>query len=82
MVGATTIVWSPDGETIAVGSSDGLWFFDEAFNVVGYVAIPQFEGFPPTTMDWSADGSLIAMAINGFRIITIKMVVSTMTFQS
>lgn len=60
---ATSIAWSPDGDTIAVGSSDGLWLFDDAFNEVGRLPLPQFEGFPPTTLDWSADGSLIALAI-------------------
>ena len=59
---AFTIAWSPNGETIAVGSSSGLWFFDDAFNDVGFVGTPQFEGFAPTTMDWSADGSLLALA--------------------
>ena len=28
---ATAIAWSPDGETIAVGSSTGVWFFDADF---------------------------------------------------
>ncbi len=59
---AFTIAWSPDGDTLAIGSSSGLWFFDDTLNEVGFVAIPQFKGFAPTTMDWSADGSLIALA--------------------
>ena len=60
---AKSIAWSPDGDTIAVGSSDGLWLFDDAFNEVGFVPLPQFEGFPPTSTQWSADGDLIALAI-------------------
>lgn len=60
---ATAIAWSPDGDTIAVGSSDGLWFFDDSFNEIGHVALPQLEGFPPTTLDWSADGSMLALGI-------------------
>ena len=59
---AFTIAWSPDGDTLAIGSSSGLWLFDDAFYEVGFVATPQFKGFAPTTMDWSADGGLIAMA--------------------
>lgn len=63
---AFTIAWSPDGGTIAVASSSGLWFFDDAFNDVGFLATPQYEGFAPTTMDWSADGSLLALAYGVF----------------
>ncbi len=59
---AFTIAWSPEGDTLAVGSSSGLWFFDDAFNEVGFVATPQFKGLAPTTMDWSADGRVLALA--------------------
>ncbi len=60
---ATAIDWSPDGETIAVGSSTGVWFFDTEFNETGYVATPEMKGFSPTTMDWSAKGDLLAIAV-------------------
>ena len=36
---ASAIEWSPDGETIAIASSNGLWFFDSEFNELGYVPI-------------------------------------------
>ncbi len=60
---ATAIAWSPDGETIAVGSSTGVWFFDTEFNETGYVPTPEMGGFAPTTIDWNATGDLVAIAI-------------------
>ena len=60
---ATAIAWSPDGETIAVGSSTGVWFFDTDFNELGYIPTPEMNGFSPTTMDWNANGDLLAIAI-------------------
>lgn len=58
---ATAIDWSPDGETIAIGSSTGLWLFDTDFNELAHLAIPEFKGFPPNTMDWNATGDLLAL---------------------
>ena len=60
---ATAIAWSPDGETIAVASTTGLWLFDTDFNEVGHVETPEFEGLPATTIDWNASGNLIALGI-------------------
>ena len=60
---ATAIAWSPDGETIAVGSSTGVWLFDNDFIESGYVATPEFEGFPPDSLDWNAAGDMIALSI-------------------
>ncbi len=59
---ATAIAWSPDGETIAVGSSTGVWFFDTEFKEKGYVPTPEMNGHSPTTMDWNASGNLLAIA--------------------
>ena len=59
---ATAIAWSPDGETIAVGSTTGVWFFDNNFVEVGFVATPQLDGYPPTTLDWNAASELVAVA--------------------
>ena len=42
---ATAIAWSPDGETIAVGSSTGVWLFDTEFNEIGFVATRNSKGF-------------------------------------
>ena len=36
---ASSIVWSPDGHTIAVASTTGLWLFDNNFNEMGSVEI-------------------------------------------
>lgn len=63
---ATAIAWSPDGETIAVGSSTGVWLFDTEFNQIGHAATPELQGYPPTTMDWHANGDLIAVAISNY----------------
>ena len=63
---ATAIAWSPDGETIAVGSTTGLWLFDTEFNQIAHVAIPELRGYPPTTMDWHANSDLIAVAIGNY----------------
>lgn len=61
---ATAIAWSPDGETIAVGSSTGVWFFDTEFNETGFVATPEMKGYPPDSIDWNVSGDMIAI---GFR---------------
>ena len=60
---ATSIAWSPDGETIAIGASTGIWLFDTDFNEVGYVPTPEMRGFSPTTIDWNAAGDLLAIAL-------------------
>ena len=60
---ATALAWSPDGETIAVGSSTGVWLFDTDLNETGFVATPEMKGFSPTTMDWNATGDLLAIAV-------------------
>lgn len=49
---AHTLAWRPDGEVLAVGSSTGIWFFDEAFNELGRLA----EDTPIDTLEWSPDG--------------------------
>ena len=64
---ATSIAWSPHGETIAIGSNTGLWLFNTDFNEIGHVETPELEGYPPNTMDWSADSGLIALALNTYK---------------
>lgn len=68
---ATSIAWSPDGETIAIGSSTGgVWFFDTDFNEVAYVEVepkfgPKFGGgrwTSPTSLAWNSAGNLLAVA--------------------
>ena len=63
---AASIAWSPDGKTIAVGSSTGVWFFNPDFNEKGYVATPEMGGYPPSSMDWNATGDLLAIGGTGF----------------
>ena len=63
---ATSIVWSPDGETIAIGSSTGIWFFDNEFNELGHVPV-KFDNLKPgepdspRSLDWHAAGELLAV---------------------
>ncbi len=59
---ATAIAWSPDGETIAVGSTTGLWFFDNDFVEIGFLPTPQLDGYPPTTLDWNASSDMVVVA--------------------
>ena len=59
---ATAIAWSPDGKTIAVGSTTGVWFFDNDFVEVAFVGTPQLEGWPPTGLDWNASGEMVAVS--------------------
>lgn len=63
---ATAIAWSPDGETIAVGSTTGVWFFDTEFNETGFVATPELEGYPPDSIDWNAKGDMLAIGFRNF----------------
>lgn len=83
---ASAIEWSPDGETIAVASSTGVWFFDTEFRELGYVEVKQGKsGLSPRSLDWNARGDLLAVAfplvsgndtpiqiidVNEFRVIT------------
>ena len=60
---ASAIEWSPDGKTIAIASSRGLWFFDTEFNELGYVEVKQSRwDYSPRSLDWNADGDLVAIA--------------------
>lgn len=58
---AASIAWSPDGDTIAVGSTTGIWLFDNDFNEVGYVQVKQGEGEPARALAWNAPGDLLAV---------------------
>ncbi len=61
---ASSIAWSPDGETIAVGSTTGIWFFDNEFNEQGYVEIEssgQSRG-PERFVEWNAGSDLLAVS--------------------
>lgn len=49
---AYTLAWRPDGEVLAVGSSTGVWFFDEDFNELGRLA----EDMTVDSLEWSPDG--------------------------
>ena len=64
---ALSIAWSPDGETIAVGSTTGVWLFDSDFKDLAHIEVSEFEGFPPNTLDWSASGKLLAFGYAGHR---------------
>ena len=59
---ATAIAWSPDGKTIAIGSTTGVWFFDNDFVEIGFVATPQLNGYPPTTLDWNVASDMVVVA--------------------
>ena len=59
---ATAIDWSPDGETIAIGSSEGVWLFDTDFNDLGFVDVGLTEWWHwPTSLEWNAAGTLLAV---------------------
>ena len=59
-------VWSPDGETIAVGTSTGVWFFDAGFNELGFVnTSPAAILGSSLSLDWNASGDLLAVGYPG-----------------
>ena len=62
---AVSIAWSPDGDTIAVGSTTGVWFFDSDLREMAHLALPDFKGFPANTLDWNATGDLLALGYEG-----------------
>ena len=58
--------WSPDGETIAVGSSTGIWFFDTGFKELGFVKTSPEEIIGSSlSLDWNASGDLLAVGYPG-----------------
>lgn len=59
---ASSIAWSPDGATIAVASTTGLWLFDNQFNEVGYVEIGESDREITRYAEWNAAGDLIAIS--------------------
>lgn len=59
-------VWSPDGETIAVGTSTGVWFFDAGFNELGFVkTLPEAIIGSSMSLHWNASGDLLAVGYPG-----------------
>ena len=59
-------VWNPDGKTIAVGSSTGVWFFDTGFNELGFVkTLPEEIIGSSLSLDWNASGDLLAVGFPG-----------------
>ena len=70
---ASSIAWSPDGQTIAVGSDSGIWFFDNDFNEVGHVDIKQqADSRKPRFVAWNASGDLLVYS--GITIDSVKVV--------
>jgi hypothetical protein len=40
---ANDIAWRPDGQSLVVGGSLGVWFYDNDFNEIGYLEMPPAE---------------------------------------
>ena len=59
---ASSIAWSPDGETIAVGSTTGLWFFDNDFNQLGFVEVELGMSTWPKFVDWNSTGDYVVFS--------------------
>ena len=58
---ASAIAWSPDGDTVAVGSNNGVWFFDSEFSEIGHVKVNHFAGNSSRSLSWNAAGDLLAV---------------------
>ena len=59
---ASSIAWSPDGEKIAVGSTSGLWFFDNDFNQLGFVEVELGMSAWPKFVEWNSTGDYVVFA--------------------
>ena len=56
---ASSIAWSPDGQTIAVGGGAGVWFFDNAFNELSFVRVEHAIEHAPRLIAWNATGEFL-----------------------
>ena len=56
---ASSIAWSPDGETIAVASTTGLWLFDSEFNELGNLDFELDSVNQQRFVAWNATGDYV-----------------------
>jgi WD40 repeat protein len=61
---AESIAWSPDGETLAVGGSDGIYLYTPEFEDIAYFDDP----VPVWRLAWSPDGRRIANLGQGLNV--------------
>ncbi len=71
---ASSIEWSPDGQTIAIGGSAGIWLFDNEFNEVGHIPINLDAKYIDSAgfVSWNATGEWLAYS--GINLDTVKVV--------